>query len=186
MNASASIPLARLAALALTLLTTACPGDDHGWVEASTPPETMVLSPSEPRVQRRVQVRVAPKPGEKLEFSLLNLGIEATRLAWSTPGENIPEVHPWLRVRVFDERDERLVKEHVLVFDRPELTLPWPLAFGPDLPKPLREFEATYRIEFERQGPPSDGTIQVDWRLDGSALTPYPDMKHLQLTLTLL
>jgi len=182
MNASASLPLARLAALAL--LVTGCPSRDNGWVEAATPPEATVLTASEPRVQRRVQVRAAPEPGEKLEFSMLNLGIETTRLAWSLPDGNIPQVHPWLRVRVFDERDERLVKEHVLVFDRPEPTLPWPLSFGPDLPKPLREFEATYRIEFERQGPPSEGTIQVDWRLEGSALTPYPDMKHLQLTLT--
>ncbi|WP_164010641.1 hypothetical protein [Pyxidicoccus trucidator] len=178
--------LTSLLGLAFALLTTACrPGYDQ--VEAPASAETTtVLSPSEPLLERRLHVRVAPKPGEKLEFLQLNFFIELTRLSWDVPEGAIPEVHPWFRVRVFDERDGLMVDEHVLIVAGPETPPGWPLSFGPELDEKARVFENTYRIEFERQGPPSEGTLQVDWKPGATALTSIPDMEHLQFSLTLL
>ncbi|AGC43412.1 hypothetical protein MYSTI_02083 [Myxococcus stipitatus DSM 14675] len=167
----------RLLGLALALLTTGClllgssVSGDTKTDTAQTP-----LSPSEPVYRHRVKLYVGPKKrSDSVRVYDASLSIELSAIRWKPPtGQGAP-VLPWFRVRILDEADGRLVHEQTYVFEDPRgadtLHRGGGTYYMDVTPRdsPPR-FEATYLIEFERQGPPSEGPIDVTWRLGASGM----------------
>jgi hypothetical protein len=149
-------------------LMTACPGTIV-FVDAAHPPESITLTAEAPRVERRLNVTALPKQGEKVEFGPFSMSFQA-KPRWQPPQpqEGSRVVEPWVRVRLVDERDGSVVAEQVAVLraeGAQEVLYGGDEVCGED----VKRCEATYRLELERQGPPSGGVVDVEWGLDVSA-----------------
>ncbi|WP_342380008.1 hypothetical protein NVS55_10630 [Myxococcus stipitatus] len=176
MNARPS-RLPRILGLVLALLSTGCPllGSSVSG-DTKTGPDQTTLSPSDPIHRQRVKLFVGPKKRfDQVSVYHASLSIEMRAIRWKPPtGQGAP-VLPWFRVRIIDEADGRLVEERTYVFENPRGadTLqfggsPFYMDVTPEDEPP--RFEATYVVEFERQGPPSEGPIDVTWLLGASGM----------------
>ncbi|MFP2928703.1 hypothetical protein ACLESO_26605 [Pyxidicoccus sp. 3LG] len=148
------------------MLMTACPGTTV-FVDAAHPPESITLTAEAPRVERRLNVTALPKQGEKVEFGPFKVSFSANP-RWQPPQDVGPVVEPWVRVRLVDERDGSVVAEQVTVLraaGAQEVLYGGDEVCGED----VKRCEATYRLELERQGPPSGGVVEVEWGVDVSA-----------------
>ncbi|WP_147451027.1 hypothetical protein [Corallococcus llansteffanensis] len=174
------IPLLLLGSL--LLLTPACDtGSD--WVTQSTEVESLALTPTEPHLERRLHVVARARPDTGAKISVLHITFE-TEPRWERPEAGGSDVHPWYRVRLVDERDGQVVDERVTVFG--EGSTPDSLSVGPDvdIEDEISRFEATYRLELDRQGPPSAGTLHVNWSVITEALTDADDLERVEVLLT--
>ncbi|QSQ17520.1 hypothetical protein [Myxococcus landrumensis] len=170
-------PSLQLLGLALALLTTGCPllGSDVSG-DTKTELAKTLLSPSEPIYRHRVQMYVGPKKRfDSVRVYDASLSIRLTGLQWKPPAGQDALVLPWFRVRIFDEADGRLVQELSFVFEHPRGTdtaqLGGATYYMDVSPRNLpSRFETTFLIEFERQGPPSEGPIQLSWELGASGM----------------
>lgn len=166
----------------LLLLTSACPGSND-WVERNGPNGSLTLTPTEPQARVRMHVMIAARKGTGAKLSRLYLGFSAEP-RWQLSETDSMEVHPWYRLRLVDERDEQVQDQSSFIIDVPRPVGDVTLSPNTDLVDDIERFEATYRLELERQGAPSEGTIEVDWKSELSALTDSGDVDDFEVTFT--
>lgn len=163
--------LLQLLGLSFSLLVTGCPYGSEVEANTKTGAAITLLSPTEPIYRHRVQLHVGPrKRGDSVRVHGVSLSIHVLSLGWKPAEGTTPPVLPWFRLRIFDEVDGRLLYELPVVFDRSHITNPEKhirashyLDVSPE--KPLKQVDRSFLLEFARQGPPSDGTIDVNWEL---------------------
>ncbi|WP_223637917.1 hypothetical protein [Corallococcus sp. EGB] len=143
------------------------------------------LTPANTRTRLRMHMVVAARKGTGAKISGLNVGFSAEP-RWQLSGTDSGEVHPWYRARLVDERDEQVLDESSVIFDVPRPVGMVPLSPHINLDDDTERFEATYRLEFERQGTPSEGTIEVNWSSEVSMSTLSSDMRDFEITFTRL
>ncbi|RKH02543.1 hypothetical protein D7V97_27790 [Corallococcus sp. CA053C] len=145
----------------LLLLTPACGVDDIA-ITQRTPVESILMTATESHSERRVHIVARAKPDTEAKLSLLSIHFNA-QPNWLQSESGGSEVLPWFRVRLVDERDGQVVQERSTVVE--DVASPETLDLGPavNTEDEVALFEGTYRIEFDRQGPPSGGTVHVLW-----------------------
>ncbi|RKH46742.1 hypothetical protein [Corallococcus sicarius] len=171
------IPLLLLGSL--LLLTPGC-GVDDIVVAQRTPGEMFLLTPENPHSERRVQIVARAKPDTEAKLSLLSIDFK-TQPHWERPASGGSEVHPWFRVRLVDEQDGQVVEEHTTVVDDWDTSEEVTLKPKVNVEEEVSRFERTYRLEFDRQGPPSDGTLYVQWSSDMEVLTDGDHPNHIEV-----
>ncbi|CAM3207093.1 hypothetical protein G4177_34330 [Corallococcus sp. ZKHCc1 1396] len=166
----------------LVLMTSACGGLDT-LVEMQPPDESLELSASEPVAVRRVRMVAAGKPGTGTKVASRELTFVFSRYWVRPPADGSEVVYPWYRLRIVDERDGHVEDEDVIAFGpgSSESKVYLTPRLGPE--DPADRFDVTYRLEFERQGPPSVGTIRVSWETFGSVMSDG-DEDDVELTVT--
>lgn len=171
------IPLLLLGSL--LLLTPGC-GVDDASVTQRTPSESFLLTPEAPHSERRVRIVARAKPDTEAKLSLLLIDFK-TKPQWERPASGGSEVHPWFRVRLVDERDGRVVEEHTTVVDAWDTSDQVSMRPAVNVEEEVSRFEATYRLEFDRQGPPSDGNLHVLWSSVTEVLTDGDHPNHIEV-----
>lgn len=164
------------------MLTPACLRLED-WAEKDTETESLTLTPTESHAEAQLRVVAAPRAGKRAKLSFIHLGFDMEQ-SWQPQGTDVPAVHPWYRVRLVDERDGHVAAEDIIVFV--EAHAIYPVGLRPEVglgDKEAERFEATYRLEFDRQGPPSEGPIQIGWKAHLSAMTYEDDVKDIEVTL---
>jgi hypothetical protein len=179
-----SLPKPRLLlACAWALLTCACPGPDSLSLEAFTPKSTLTLDAAQPHAERLLHLRTEVAPGKKVTFSEPRFSVDSS-VRWDSRQAERSDVVPWYRVRLVDPRDGRVYDERVLVLA--PLSSYGYIGLGASLPLegPTRDMDVSVRLEFDRQGPPSEGTLSVEWMFYGAVSTDASSREGLQLTLS--
>ena len=175
------IPLLLLGSL--LLLTPACdPGVVEDWVTASTQVEAVALTAAEPHFERRVHLVARARPDTGAKMSRVDLTFK-TEPRWERPASGGSEVHPWFRVRLVDEQDGQVLDEGITVFGEggtPDSLTVWIKRNEEE----FSQFEGTYRLVLDRQGPPSAGTVHVNWSGVGEALTDGDHLERVEVILT--
>ncbi|RKH02541.1 hypothetical protein D7V97_27780 [Corallococcus sp. CA053C] len=149
---------------------------------ASTEVEAVALTAAEPHFERRLRVEARAKPDTGAKMSRVDFSFK-TEPRWEEPASGGSEVHPWYRVRFVDEGDGQVRDEGVIIFGEghtPDSLNVW-------LKKNEEEFsrfEATYRLELDRQGPPSAGILHVTWHAVGEVLTDADHLERVEVILT--
>ncbi|WP_147446793.1 hypothetical protein [Corallococcus sp. CA047B] len=167
----------------LALMTPACGEDYDTYVELREPSGMHELSASEPVGSRRFRMVAAAKPDTRAKVAWPYLSLNVGR-RWSNPDASSAEVvYPWLRVRLVDESDGAVLDEDVVVFDEQGLPREENLANSPGRDDRAERFDVTYRLEFERQGTPSDGVIKVFWNTYAS-VSSSGDRDEVEFTVT--
>lgn len=167
---------------ALLLLTPACLSM-NSWAEKDSETESLTLTPAESHAEARLHVVAAPRAGKRAKLSSINLNVDMEQ-SWQPQETDVPAVQPWYRVRLVDERDGHVAAEDILALTEPNKM--YLVGLRPEVglgDKEIERFEATYRLEFDRQGPPSEGPIQIGWKAHLSALTHEDDVKDIEVTL---
>ncbi|WP_147443523.1 hypothetical protein [Corallococcus sicarius] len=175
------IPLLLLGSL--LLLAPACRGDGvEDWVTASTEVESVALTAAEPHFERRVLLVARARPDTGAKMSRVDLTFK-TEQRWERPASGGSEVHPWFRVRLVDERDGQVLDEGIIIFGEertPDSLTVWLKRNEEE----FSQFEGTYRFVLDRQGPPSAGTIHVNWSGVGEALTDADHLERVEVILS--
>ncbi|RYZ38578.1 MAG: hypothetical protein EOO71_23405 [Myxococcaceae bacterium] len=175
--------LRRLLLLAgLVLMLPACE-DFNSFEELRRPTELIELGANEPVVIRRLRLVAAGKPGTHAKVSWPYLSATVSRF-WTRSDEGGAEaVHPWMRVRLVDEADGNILGEDVVAFDAHGSVRDAHLANSTGRDDEAERFDVTYRLEFERQGPPSDGVIRLTWEAHAS-VSSSGDRDEVEFTVT--
>ncbi|RYZ39465.1 MAG: hypothetical protein EOO72_09115 [Myxococcaceae bacterium] len=163
-------------------MTSACGGLDT-LVEMQPPDESLELSASEPVAVRRVRMVAAGKPGTGAKVASRDLTFVFSRSWGRPPADGSEVVYPWYRLRVVDERDGHVEDEDVIAFGAGSSEGNVYLTPRPGREDPADRLDVTYRLEFERQGPPSGGTVRVSWETLSSVMTDG-DVDDVEITVT--
>ncbi|MCY1043275.1 hypothetical protein OV208_18305 [Corallococcus sp. bb12-1] len=168
----------------LVLMTPACGGDFDTYLDRRSPPtEIIELNASEPVVTRRLRVVAAGKPGTQTKVTWPYLSVKVSRLWESSEASVAEDIYPWLRIRLVDESDGDLLGEDVVAFGEEGRVREAGLANSPGREDTAEQFDVTYRVEFERQGPPSNGIIKLTWEAN-AAVSSNGDWDEVEFTVT--
>ncbi|RKG72804.1 hypothetical protein [Corallococcus terminator] len=168
----------------LVLMTPACGGDFDTFLERQRPPTELIeLSASEPVVTRRLRVVAAVKPGTRTKVSWPYLSVKVSRTWANSEASGAEDIYPWLRVRLVNESEGDLRAEDVVAFGEQGWVRDAGLANSPGREDKADQFDVTYRVEFERQGPPSNGLIKLTWESYAS-VSSSGDRDEVEFTVT--
>lgn len=133
-----------------------------------------------------------PVAAKDIEFELVSLSFQVHH-GWRNLSGKETAVRPWFRVRLVDERDDRIVAERtVLAGDDRSDVHPIVLGAPPlEVCRFTKRCEATFRLEFERQElklgsqePPSESTLNSTWSATANAQASNADGDRLAVTLS--
>ena len=184
MPVSMMAPLARargLLPLGFALLACAC--DTSGFVEASTEEHPLTLDAAQPHVVKRLRLRGGTRDKARAKFTGVSL-VVSTSVRWWPGEETRTDVLPWYRLRVVSDPDGEVQDELTLVMKPFSHFDSLYLGASTELAAPTDSVDTTFRLEFDRQGAPSEGALDVKWKAYATLYKDAGDPEDLQFTLT--
>ncbi|MBN8465312.1 hypothetical protein JYJ95_02235 [Corallococcus exiguus] len=172
----------RVLLLLLTMMASAC-ASERDWMTEGGPADSLTLTASAPSARPRLRVQAASRKGSGVEMSLVDVSF-LVEPRWELPGEASTGPQPWHRVRIVDERDDKVLGEHVFVLTQPNVPGVMKLGFPVSEEDAISQLDATYRLEFDWQGAPAEGAIQVGWKPLVTLLTDKEDQDDIEFTFT--
>ncbi|RKG62531.1 hypothetical protein D7X30_04390 [Corallococcus sp. AB011P] len=170
--------------LLLTLTASACV-PERDWVMKEGPAESLTLTASSPSAHPRLRVQATGRKGSGVEVSLVDIAF-VVEPRWELPGETSTGPRPWHRVRIVDERDDKVLGEYVFVLMTPNVPGVMKLGFPVSMEDSASQLDVTYRLELDWQGAPAEGAIQVGWKPQVTVETGKEDTDDVEFTFTSL
>ncbi|RKH07218.1 hypothetical protein [Corallococcus carmarthensis] len=170
-----------LLSVGLALLACAC--DTSGFVEDSTEETSLRLDAAQPHVVKRLRLRAKTRADADAKFSHLSVNVSSS-VRWSPEEGTRTDVLPWYRIRMVNDPGGEVQSERVFVmkpFDHHEYVS---VSADADVKAPLDTADASFRLEFDRQGAPSEGAFTVTWKAYGTLYTDDGDPEDIQFTVT--
>ncbi|WNG14207.1 hypothetical protein [Cystobacter fuscus] len=171
----------------LTLMMAACtpPDLDISATPAEIESEEISLTSAAPKVAQRLVLVASVKEGTKVRIGSAWLSLSVSH-GWKQPTDDTAEVIPWFRIRIVNERDGSVHAERSILPN--DIYAPNPMTFyGLDdhgvCRRAEERCEVPIRIELERQGPPSEGTVDVRWKATGYANADEAEGSNLEVRL---
>ncbi|RKG68760.1 hypothetical protein D7V80_11490 [Corallococcus sp. CA054B] len=130
-------------------------------------------------------MHAAGRKGSGVEVSLVDVAF-VVEPRWELSGEASTGLQPWHRVRIVDERDDKVLSEHVFVLTQPNVPGVRKLGFPVSMEDSASRLDVTYRLELDWQGAPAEGAIQVGWKPQVTVETDKEDKDDVEFTFTSL
>ncbi|QSQ23568.1 hypothetical protein JY651_00865 [Pyxidicoccus parkwayensis] len=143
----------------LSLMTTACENDVY--LTTTAPRGVFTLTPEAPRIERHLRVSLLPRFGERVKVRSLSVYVDAA-WEWRRAEGETARVEPWLRYLLVDPRNGTVHLERSVVMRA--TSSPSSTGTLSDIAvecENTRGCELDYLFILERQGPPSEGTVDV-------------------------
>ncbi|MFE8604589.1 hypothetical protein [Archangium violaceum] len=168
------------------LLSCAVAGCDDGMdvnsvlTEKGLDGSPVVLGVSSPTARRQIAVDVRPANEERGDIQSLYLDVSIKPSLQGVGSEE--HGRPWLRARVLQASDGRLVTESLWVLGEPGFE---GYLNNIHISGCIRQerCEAAYVLELERQGPPTAGELHLTWRTQARLIWTDPDESTVAMTL---